>query len=145
MIAAALLLAAQALPPTVGDTIWLERALGQVGEALVRPQPWSLGELGRQLGPAEVRRTGLGVVVRYPVALWYPGEHRVTMPGPVLISRAGRSDTLAPSQHVVRVTSVLPCGRSREAPAPALRPTPPVLRVHSCALVVSPGHLFPAR
>src|SRR6185369_230869 len=45
---ALLLLLLQGPQPTVGDTIWIERVLGDVGGAVVRPQPWSLGELGEQ-------------------------------------------------------------------------------------------------
>ncbi len=44
----------QAGSVTVGDTVRLERLLGPVTGVVVRPQPWTLGGLGQQLGPAEV-------------------------------------------------------------------------------------------
>jgi hypothetical protein len=49
-----LLFLTQAAAPTVGDTIRIERVVGDVGNAVVRPQLWSLGQLGDQLGPGEV-------------------------------------------------------------------------------------------
>ena len=121
-----LVLAMQGPPPTVGDTVWVERVLGDVGAAVVRPQPWSLGELGEQLGPAQVTQGARGAVVRYPLVLWYPGDHTLTMPGPVLVRRDGSSDTLKASAHKVSVLSVLPAGqpRSKLAPKPARGPLP---------------------
>ena len=120
MIALVFLLA-QGPPPTVGDTVWVERVLGDVGGAVVRPQPWSLGALGEQLGPALVLQGARGVTVRYPLVLWYPGDHTLTMPGPVLVKRDGSSDTLKASTHKVSLQSVLPVGqpRSKLAPKPA--------------------------
>jgi hypothetical protein len=122
----ALLLLAQAGIPSIGDTIWVERNVGQVGTAVVRPQPWSLGTLGQQLGPASVQLGTAGALVRYALVIWYPGEHVLTMPGPVLVRRDGRSDTLQVGTVRVRVASVLPAGadRSRLAPRPASVPLP---------------------
>jgi hypothetical protein len=121
-----LLLLLQAGVATIGDTVWIERALGEVGTAIVRPQSWSLGELGEQLAPAQVVQGARGAVVRYPLVLWYPGEHLLTMPGPVLVRRDGSSDTLAASTHKVTLLSVLPAGapRSKLAPKPARDPVP---------------------
>ena len=50
--------------------------------------------LTREDAIAEVRQSARGTLVRYPVALWYPGDHVLTMPGPVLVRRDGSSDTL---------------------------------------------------
>lgn len=112
--------------PTVGDTVRIERVLGDIGSAVVRPQPWSLGELGEQLGPAEVVQGARGAVVRYALVLWYPGEQTISMPGPVLVRRDGSSDTLPASSYRVRVLSVLPAGepRSQLAPKPARTAVP---------------------
>ena len=118
---ALLLLLLQGSWPTVGDTIWIARTLGEVPGAVVRPQPWALEPSGSQLGPAEVSQGSGGVTVRYPVVLWYPGEQVLTMPGPVLVRADGTSDTLAASMHRVRVQSVLPAG----VPRPRLEPRPP--------------------
>lgn len=110
--------------PTVGDTVWIERPVPEPGAAAVRPQPWILGELAQQLGPADLVRRDAGLVVRYALVFWYPGSHRVEVPGPVLVRRDGRSDTLPPYSVTVEVASVLPAGtpRSRLAPRPARAP-----------------------
>ncbi|NOT07370.1 MAG: hypothetical protein HOP28_04105 [Gemmatimonadales bacterium] len=119
MLAALALLLQSAV--TVGDTVWVERLVGVAAGAVVRPQAWSLGTLGRQLGPAEVRFGIEGAVVRYGLVLWYPGDHTLTMPGPVLVRRDGRSDTLAASPVRIQVRSVLPTGvpRADITPRPA--------------------------
>ena len=120
----ALLLMLQAGSVTVGDTVWIERAVGSVGGSVLRPQVWTVGTVGQQLGPAEVRVGATGTVVRYALVLWYPGEHLLTMPGPVVVKRDGSSDTLPPSSVRVRVTSVLPAGAQRVTlpPRPARAP-----------------------
>ncbi len=121
-----LLLLLQGTQATVGDTVYLERILGDVGGAVVRPQQWSLGSLGLQLGPADVRQGAAGAVVRYALVFWYPGEHTLTMPGPVLVRRDGRSDTLSASTAHVSIWSVLPpnARKSTLAPRPPSRPVP---------------------
>ena len=124
MNVAALLLLLQGGTVTVGDTVWIERAVASVGSSVLRPQVWNPGPLGQQLGPAEVRVGAGGAVVRYALVLWYPGEHLLTMPGPVVVKRDGSSDTLPPSSVRVRVTSVLPAGAQRITlpPKPARTP-----------------------
>jgi hypothetical protein len=122
-----LALLAQAGPiPTVGDTVWIERLLGDVRGAIVRPQEWDLGTRGVQLGPAVVSHGEAGTRVRYPVVLWYPGDQSLTMPGPVLVYPDGTSDTLPASGHRIRVASVLPPGQSRRSlsPEPPRNPLP---------------------
>jgi len=110
--------------PTVGDTVWVERRVVAGPNVLIRPQVWDLGSVGRQLGPAVQQRTGSALVIRYPLVFWYPGRHALRMPGPVVISREGRSDTLLSSAVTVQVGSVLPADRAREAlePRPASAP-----------------------
>jgi hypothetical protein len=121
-----LFLLLQAMTVTVGDTVRVERLLGALGPVVVRPQAWSLGALGQQLGPAEVLPGPEGSVVRYHLVLWYPGDHLLTMPGPVVVRRDGRSDTLAASTTRVLVASVLPEGERRATlpPRPASRALP---------------------
>jgi hypothetical protein len=137
MIAWLLLL--QGTQATVGDTVYLERTLGDVGGAVVRPQQWSLGSLGLQLGPAEVRQGSAGAVVRYSLVFWYPGEHTLTMPGPVLVRRDGRSDTLSTSTGHVSIWSVLPpnARKSTLAPRPPSQPVPLAAETPLPALVLS--------
>ena len=96
MSAAVLLLLLQAGAVTVGDTVWIERAVGPVGSSVLRPQVWNVGTVGQQLGPPDVRIGAGGTVIRYALVLWYPGEHLLTMPGPVVVKRDGSSDTLPP-------------------------------------------------
>jgi len=123
VIGALLLLQAAA---TVGDTVYVTRVIPDAGGAVVRPQQWSLGSLALQLGPAELRRDGRGTEVRYALVFWYPGDHLVTMPGPVLVRRDGRSDTLAVSTARIRIESVLPGNRRRSSlePKPAVEAVP---------------------
>ena len=124
MSAVVLLLLLQAGAVTVGDTVWIERAVGPVGSSVLRPQVWNVGTVGQQLGPPDVRIGAGGTVIRYALVLWYPGEHLLTMPGPVVVKRDGSSDTLPPSSVRVRVTSVLPAGAQRVTlpPRPARPP-----------------------
>ncbi len=126
MIRLLLITLLQSDPVTVGDTVRVERLLGAIGGVVVRPQLWNLGNLGQQLGPAEVSLGAEGTMVRYRLVLWYPGEHTLTMPGPVVVRRDGRSDTLAASVTRVRVTSVLPQGERRATipPRPRSNPVP---------------------
>lgn len=112
--------------PMVGDTVRVERVVGVVEGAVIRPQPWSLGSLGQQLGPADVSIGANGATVRYALVLWYPGEHTLRMPGPVIVRADGRSDTLAASTVKVRVLSALPADarRSDLPPRPATTSLP---------------------
>jgi hypothetical protein len=138
------LLLMQGTQATVGDTVYLERTLGNVGGAVVRPQQWSLGSLGLQLGPADVRQGAAGAVVRYGLVFWYPGEHTLTMPGPVLVRRDGRSDTLPASTVHVSIWSVLPpnARKSTLAPKPPSRPVPLAAETPLPALVLSGAALL---
>lgn len=125
---------------TVGDTVWIERVVGDVGSAILRPQPWQLGSLGEQLGPAEVVQGARGAVVRYALVLWYPGDQVLSMPGPVLVRRDGSADTLGVAAYQVRVLSVLPAGQRRStlAPKPA-RDTVPIASRSLLPLAVLAG------
>ena len=126
MISVHLLVLLQVANVTVGDTVRIERLLGPVGGVVVRPQPWILGDLGLQLGPAEVSLGPEGTLLRYSLVIWYPGDHLLTMPGPIVVRRDGRSDTLVASVARIRVTSVLPEGERRAAipPRPASNTIP---------------------
>ena len=90
----------QTRQPTVGDTVWVEIRATIPPRMIVRPQPWDAGEVAQVLGPPIVESSGQQVLVRYPVAFWYPGTHTLEVPGPVLISPEGRSDTLPPTSVV---------------------------------------------
>jgi hypothetical protein len=121
-----LLIQGAAGPITVGDTVWLERSVGTIAGAVLRPQIWSLAPLGQQLGPGEVVHRESGAVIRYPVVIWYAGDHQLSMPGPVIVKRDGSSDTLPAFPLRIRVASVLPEGsrRSTLPPKPASEAVP---------------------
>jgi hypothetical protein len=78
-------------------------------------------------------------VVRYALVFWYPGEHTLMMPGPVLVRRDGRSDTLSASTVHVSIWSVLPpnARKSSLPPRPASRPVPLATETALPALVLS--------
>lgn len=118
MIALALALAWQPKPATVGDTVWVSVQVVVPAGMILRPQTWDLGELGQTLGPPEVSYEADAATVRYPVSFWFPGNHQITVPGPIVVSPAGRSDTLAGKALLVRVASVLPEGKSKRDLAP---------------------------
>ncbi len=96
--------------PTVGDTVWVTSTVRLAADQILRPQPWVLGELGQVLGPPVVDFSRDSATIRYPVAFWYPGTHAVSIPGPIVVNPAGRSDTLRAREVVVTVRSVLPPG-----------------------------------
>ncbi|MHB1327191.1 MAG: hypothetical protein ACYC2K_03235 [Gemmatimonadales bacterium] len=106
--------------PTVGDTVWVTSTVRLAPDQILRPQAWVLGELGQVLGPPVVDFSRDSATIRYPVAFWYAGTHTVSIPGPIVVNPAGRSDTLRAREMVVTVRSVLPEGRADTiAPRPA--------------------------
>jgi len=106
--------------PTVGDTVWVAATVRLAPDQILRPQPWVLGDLGQVLGPPVLEFSGDSATIRYPVAFWYPGAHTVSIPGPIVVNPAGRSDTLRARDVLVTVRSVLPAGPvDTIAPRPA--------------------------
>jgi hypothetical protein len=109
-----LLLLLQAPPPTVGDTIWLERSVEVPPGAEIRAAPWDPeGEIGL-LGRPVVTREGTVAVVAYPAVAWSAGAHSVLVPGPVVIRRDGVTDSLPAEARTIQVASVLPAGEPPE-------------------------------
>jgi hypothetical protein len=111
-------LAAQAAAATVGDTVWVGRSVAVPSGQILRPQSWDLGEVGQSLGAPEVLYRGDSATVRYPLVLWLPGRHRLTVPGPIVVSLAGRSDTLPNVDVVIDIASVLPADQPKASLAP---------------------------
>jgi hypothetical protein len=106
-----LLLGLQAPPPTVGDTIWLERSVDVPAGAEVRAAFWEPeNEIGL-LGRAVVRREGNRVTVAYPAVAWSAGTHTVLVPGPVVIRRDGVTDSMPSEPRTIIVASLLPAGQ----------------------------------
>lgn len=118
MSAVLIALALQAPLPTVGDTVWLETRVPLQARQILRAQTWDLGEIGRVLGPPQVELSPDSAVVRYPVAFWFPGQHDVAVPGPIVVNPEGRSDTLPVRRVAVEVASVLPPSAIRDSTPP---------------------------
>lgn len=103
-----LLLAVQAALPSVGDTIWLRRAVAAPAGWTVRAPEWDVSGVIERLGRPHVIRRGDSAEVAWPVAAWAPGEHLVTVPGPVLVRPNGLEDSIPAQAMTLVVRSVLP-------------------------------------
>ncbi|MGH7519449.1 MAG: hypothetical protein ACREOC_18610, partial [Gemmatimonadales bacterium] len=117
----ALLLAVQAALPSVGDTIWLRRAVAAPAGWTVRAPEWDVNGMIEQLGRPHVIRRGDSAEVAWPVAAWAPGEHLVTVPGPVLVRPNGLEDSIPAQVMTLVVRSVLPT----VPPDSTIKPQPP--------------------
>ncbi len=148
----ALLCLLQAAAPTVGDTIWVARSLRPPRGAEVRAPAWTPSGAVELVGPPVVVARGDSVELRFPLVAWLPGPHTIELPGPVLLLRDGRVDSLPPQPVTLTVASVLPNlpGDSTPAPQPpaetvrrSLRSVVPlaVLLTVALALLV-PFHLW---
>ncbi len=110
---------------TVGDTIWVRRAVAAPPDRAVRAAEWRPEGEVEVLGRARVRRMGDSVEVAYPVTVWAPGNHAVQVPGPLLVGADGAVDSLPPARVTLSVASVLPAAR----PDTGLKPQPPAAPV----------------
>jgi hypothetical protein len=147
-----LLLLIQAPLPQVGDTIWLVRTIAAPSGREVRVAPWSPEGAVEALGPGLLVPRGDSVDVRYPAVGWLPGSHAVDVPGPVLVSPDGTTDSLPPTTITVTIASILPAlpGDSLPPPqpeaAPVLRPVqtalPLVILLLLATLVLLPVHFW---
>lgn len=135
--------------PLVGDTVWIERTITAPEGSLLRPLPWDPGEDVALLGsPEAVARPG-GWILRYPVVIWRPGTHRLTVPGPLVIRPTGATDSLPPQLTTVVIGSILPAGRTDTlVPRPAVglvasgsrSSQPAIVLVLLAALLLAPVH-----
>jgi hypothetical protein len=121
MLLALLLLAQADGPPTVGDTVWIQRVLTVPAGMSVRPRPIAASGVLEPLGPPEVTSTGREIRIRYPVVFWKPGTHRVEVPAVIVVRSDGFSDTLDAGNAIIEVRSVLPAGAKPDS----LEPAPP--------------------
>jgi hypothetical protein len=113
MIAALLLLLqAQKAPPTVGDTIWLERTVVVPPGAEVRAAAWEPEGPISLLGKPEVRRSGGSATIAYPAVAWVAGSQSIDVPGPIIINHDGSTDSLPAESRTIEVASVLPAGQA---------------------------------
>ncbi len=147
-----LLALVQAPQPQVGDTVWLVRTiLAPVGRE-VRIVAWNPEGAIETLGPGMIVRRGDSLDVRYPAVGWLPGAHTVEVPGPVLVSPDGTTDSLPAMPVTIIIASILPeLPRDSLPPpqpeaAPVLRPietaAPILALLLLCTLVLVPLHLW---
>lgn len=108
LLALVLLLQQVPVQPTVGDTIWLERAVETPAGAEVRAAPWSPADPVGLLGQPRVRKEGNRTVVAYPAVVWRTGRVQVEIPGPIVIRPDGTTDSLPVESRILNIASVLP-------------------------------------
>ena len=114
----------QASPPnpTVGDTIWLERALVVPSGWQIRAGKLDATEAVEPLADPVVRRSAEGWVVRYAVVAWKPGAHKLALPPLWLLGPDGRADSTAGGTTSFSVTSVIPDSLRQPSPQGLLAP-----------------------
>lgn len=148
-----LLLAIQQAPlPQVGDTIWLVRTIPAPVGRVARVAAWNPEGAVEALGPGILIRRGDSLELRYPAVGWLPGSHTVEVPGPVLVSPDGTTDSLPPATLTVTIASVLPVLPGDSLPpaqpeaAPILRPietaVPALVLILLAILLLIPFHLW---
>jgi hypothetical protein len=147
------LLALQQAPlPQVGDTIWLVRVIPAPVGRVARVAAWNPEGAVEALGPGILVRRGDSLEVRYPAVGWLPGVHAVEVPGLVLVSPDGATDSLPPAMLTVTIASVLPTLPGDSLPpaqpeaAPILRPiqtvVPVLVLLLLAVLLLIPVHVW---
>jgi hypothetical protein len=137
---------------TVGDTLWVRRAVAVPPGREVRAPEWQPTGDVEVLGRPRLVRRGDSVEIAWPVALWSPGQHTVQVPGPALLSADGRVDSLPPEPVTLVAASVLPpvppdSGLRPQPGAPAVplqerSLLPVLLLLGGTVLVLVPAHLL---
>ena len=108
--------------PTVGDTIWLVRALTVPAGWQVRAGKLEPTEDVEPLAEPSVRRVAGTWVVRYAVAAWKPGVHRLALPPIWRLGPDGGADSTAGGIATFSVASVIPDSLKDPTPQGALAP-----------------------
>ena len=98
----------QGAAPSVGDTIWVRRAVLVPAGHTVRAADWEPADPLQLLGRARVVVTGDSADIAYPVVVWRPGLHTVDLPGPLLLGPDGTVDSMGDQPVSLRIRSVLP-------------------------------------
>jgi hypothetical protein len=114
--------------PTVGDTVWVERALAAPSGWRVRATRLPQSDDYEPLADPLVTRRESGWLVRYAIVAWTPGTVRVAVPPLWRLGPGGESDSTDAAAVAVEVRSVIPDSLSSPAPKPALAPDWPALR-----------------
>lgn len=94
--------------PTVGDTIWVRRAIAVPAGSTVRAPQWAPDGDVELLGTPVIETRGDSATLRFPIVAWTAGDHRVRIPGATLLRPDGGVDTLPATEVSFRVRSVLP-------------------------------------
>jgi hypothetical protein len=108
--------------PTVGDTIWLARAVPAAPGWRVRAGKLPSSPAGEPLGDPVVVPAEGGWTVRYPMVAWATGPMMVSMPPLWRLAPDGTADSLPGGTAAFRVFSVIPDSVAAPAPRPALAP-----------------------
>jgi len=108
--------------PSVGDTIWVERSVSVPAGWQVRAGKLEPGEDVEPLADPAVLRTTGGWLVRYAVAAWKPGPHKLSPPPIWLLAPDGRADSSAAGSASFRVRSVIPDSLREPSPQGMLAP-----------------------
>lgn len=119
MIPLLLLLQAAAQGPTVGDTVWVRRAVPLPAGYTARQPEWKLSGDVELLGQPTIELRGDSVVLRAPLVAWTPGPHTVQVPAPELLAPDGSLTTLPLSAARFTIRPTLP-----NRPVTELRPQP---------------------
>lgn len=119
MIPLLLLMQAAAQGPTVGDTVWVRRAVPLPPGYTVRQPEWKLSGDVELLGQPTIAVRGDSAVLRAPVVAWTPGPHAVEVPAPELLAPDGSLSTLPATTARFTVKATLP-----SRPVTDLRPQP---------------------
>ena len=111
--------------PTVGDTIWLVRAVSLAADWRLKTSPFETQDDVVPLGDPSVTGSGGWDTVRYAVVAWTPGAHQVRLPTLWLVGSAGRTDSLPGGAADLTVRSVIPPDLTRPSPKALLPPLDP--------------------
>ena len=133
--------------PTVGDTIWLVRALAVPAGWQVRAGKLEPTEDVEPLTEPSVRRVAGTWVVRYAVAAWKPGAHRLPLPPIWRLAPDGGADSTAGGTATFGVASVIPDSLKDPTPQGALAPlravhhnaVPPLVAVGIATMLLVAG------
>ncbi|HEY6808860.1 MAG TPA: hypothetical protein VI160_08725 [Gemmatimonadales bacterium] len=125
---------------TVGDTVWLVRAVAVPAGWRVRAGKLESGGDVEPLGDPVVITTGDGAEIRYPVTSWSAGPHDLALPAVWRLGPDGRADSLAGGSAVFTLTTVLPPDSgARAAPKGPFAPFRPPHRSALPPLVAALG------
>lgn len=111
--------------PTVGDTIWLVRAVSLAADWRLKVGPFENQGDVLPLGDPSVTGGGGWDTVRYAVVAWSPGAHHVRLPTLWLVGSAGRSDSVPGGAADLMVRSVIPPDSAHPSPKALLPPLDP--------------------